>query len=187
MSLKDFFPSIKEDYLGRIRFMVISLSVSKTILTEGTKRRKTVVTLTKMLLCVHVISVHTWKHSFHLQRDWVAVVAALVLHHQVIRSRILNVGLIDVKRCEITIFALILCNIINSKSACREKRKIMLRVIIVIDFVAPSCLFTKAKSECFLYLCRLRPRDVMIPTPTPHGADVDRHTPLGWVMLIRHV
>lgn len=87
------------------------------------------------IVCVRKL---TWEQPFHLQCDGVSVGAALILHHQVVGTCVLDVGLIDVKCCEITVFALILCNIINSESACGEKRKIMLRVIAVIGFISPS-------------------------------------------------
>lgn len=115
--------------------------------------------------CLHLL--HTWEQSFHLQGDWVTVGASLVLHHQVIGSRILNVCLIDVKCCEITVFALILCNIINSESAYRELRWIMLRVsIVLIDFAFPFRAVYR----------RRRKVNVFLPMPAPASRRSEPHS-----------
>lgn len=69
------------------------------------------------LSCLIFHSTRTWEKSLDFQHDGMTVGASLVLNDEPVAARILNIDLIDVKRCEITVLALILCNIINSEAA----------------------------------------------------------------------
>lgn len=44
--------------------------------------------------------------------------SALILHHQIVRPRVLDIGLINVQRGDVAVLLLILNNVIDTETAC---------------------------------------------------------------------